>query len=635
MAQGKSVPTGTTLNNTITTVLFFSAGAELGDGQTNGGREISLAPCLRMRTRNPEEYRKMNAPPMKDDNPPDVGAIDWRQSVAQSFRSEEVRSIAKVLASLEPGATSASKTMLAWRFEDSIFTSATDFDDYRKTIQKRLNKTKKKYKKQTEEAGGDRGVDLNPDLTRERELLLEGELRSKFGSRLLYIAQNGYAAVEGTRVKDGDRKADVLQQHVNNTIMWATQLRLQLPGVAGTDSIVRQERLDMEHLNKLKGYLESRVDSIRDHVVKITDPDLFLRDSFLKIQDTMLKDKVMEVLQKALKADPDSAEFSVEQMKRLVERMNASVPIPRRNQGGDILQAAMARIEKVRAASQALYTYLGLPLAGKTTFRSVAEKCLIVVSECLNELEGDYEILVKEVDGVDANGKRIILLEDAWNNPIQLTEVDSDEAHANEDAMGEEPDTKRQKTDTTTIGKTPLIIRSRFLLTSRRKTFATLLPALKRMGAMLVRNRSATFVRLEFGSAFEMTVYFEPLLVAIRAKDDSREVLLSSGGLCWPSLYQGLRPSDGGSRDGKGSSLSVLGVTGSYESLGPIIAKKLEYASAQATYVLRRCFSDTAAGKSSHSKSEYETEILEAGAFIRFLRIARATYSPDWVDVDP
>jgi len=42
--------------------------------------------------------------------PPDSGG-NWRKSIAQSFRSEEVRSIAKVLASLEPGATSASKTM--------------------------------------------------------------------------------------------------------------------------------------------------------------------------------------------------------------------------------------------------------------------------------------------------------------------------------------------------------------------------------------------------------------------------------------------------------------------------------------------------------------------------------------------
>jgi hypothetical protein len=436
-----------------------------------------------------------------------------------------------------------------------------------------------------------------------------------------------------TREKHGDHKADVLQQHIKNVNQWAVQLGLQLPG--GTDLVGRQERIDMEHLNKLKVYLEKRVDSIRDHIVKFADPDLFLLESLLKIQDIMLRDKVIEVLQKALKADSDSADFSLEQTKHLVERMNASVPIPRRNQGGDLMQAAMTRVEKVCAASQALYTYLGLPLAGKTTFRSALEKCVSVALECLNELEVDYDNLVKQVDCVDEDGKRTILLEDAWNNPMQLTELDNDETHMIEDNMGEEPDTKRQKTDTATFEKVPIVISSRFLLTSKRKTFSTLLPALKRMGAILVRNRSSTFVRLGFGNAFEMTIYFEPLLVAIRAKGDSRDEMLSSGELCWPSLYQGLCPSKNNPRDAKDCSLSVLGVTGSFESLGPIIAKKLEYASARATYVLRRCFSETAAGKSSHAKSEYEIEILEAGAFIRFLRIARTTYSPGWEDVDP
>ena len=156
---------------------------------------------------------------MNEDNLPDAGAGDWRRSVAQSYRSEEVRSIAKVLASLEPGATSASKTMLAWRFEDSIFTSAADFDDYRKTIQKRLKKTQKHYaKKQNGGEGGGQDAVENPDLTRERELLLESELRGKFGSKLLYIAKNGDEAVRSIRIKDDDHRADILQQHIRNSI---------------------------------------------------------------------------------------------------------------------------------------------------------------------------------------------------------------------------------------------------------------------------------------------------------------------------------------------------------------------------------------------------------------------------------
>merc|ERR1712194_282570 len=171
-------------------------------------------------------------------------------------------------------------------------------------------------------------------------------------------------------------------------------------------------------------------------------------------------------------------------------------------------------------------------------------------------------------------------------------------------------------------------------------TFSSLLPAMKRKKATLVRNRS-TFVRLEFGTAFEMTIYFVPLLVTIRAMstevtDDKSSSVSLAGGLRWPSLYQGLCPSDkepiasDKSASNKNNSLKVLGVTGSYASVGPIIASKLEYASAQATYVLRRCFADATVGKSA--KSEFEIEIQEAGALIRFLQIARSTYVPGWVD---
>jgi len=198
-----------------------------------------------------------------------------------------------------------------------------------------------------------------------------------------------------------------------------------------------------------------------------------------------------------------------------------------------------------------------------------------------------------------------------------------------------------------------MVIRSRFLLAPKRKIFSSVLPALKRKRASLVRKGSAACVKLEFGKAFEMTIYFVPLLVTIRAMsgedaDDKSSTVSLGGGLRWPSLYQGLCPSDkdpttAENNNGNASSssslnnrnnLHVLGVSGSYQSIGPIIAKKLEYASAQATYVLRRCFAETTVGKSAMANTEFEVEILEAGALIRFLQLARSTYMPDWVDVE-
>ena len=583
---------------------------------------------------------------------------NWRESIAQSFRSEEVRSIAKVLASLEPGATSASKTMLAMRFEESIFKAASNLEDYRKTIQKRIKRLQKHYAKQQKaaEAEGDGSNNIkapeNAELTREKELLFEAELRDKYASRLMYIANHADTAIAHTRQKNGEHKADVLQQHVANAKQWAVHLGLELSSVEDRKSYPRQPVRDMTFLNKLSTYLETRVDNIHSHVIKMTDPDLFLQDTLSKIDNVLLKDKVSEIYRKALiEADADhSDEFNEEQMKQLMERMNVHVPIPRRNQEGDQVRAAVARIEKIRAAAQALYIYMGLPLAAKTSFRGSIDKCHHVVMECMKELEGEYNNIVKEeLDDKDEKGRRIIQLEDAWNNPLTFSELENEaeaetEPSVVEDAASgeEQQDTKRHKTENNG-GKVPMVIRSRYLLTPGRNTFSTLLPALKRKKAVLVRNGSrTTYVKLQFGNAFEMTIYFVPLLVTVRAipTDDEKLSMSSvSGGLSWPSLYQGLDHPSSNDKDStteanKSHHLNVLGVTGSYESIGPIIAKKLEYASSQATYVLRRCFAETTVGKSAMAKTEFEIEILEAGALIRFLQIARSTYIPDWVDDD-
>ncbi|KAL7530521.1 hypothetical protein ACHAWF_003411 [Thalassiosira exigua] len=577
------------------------------------------------------------------------GGGDWRESIAQSFRSGEVRSIAKVLASLEPGATSASKTMLAMRFEESIFKAASDLDDYRKTIQKRLKRLQKHYAKQQKGGGGEAGDGAaskkNEDLMREKELMFESDLRDKFGAKLLYIAAHADDAVELTRKKHGDHKADVLRQHASNAKQWAVHIGLELPeNCSGRGSFVRQEKRDMEFLLKLKNYLETRVENIRSHIVKVTDPDLFIGDALVKLDDVILKEKITDVFRKVLaESDSENSEFSVDEMSQLMKRMNAPVPIPRRNQEGDRIKASVARIEKVRAAAQALYTYMGLPVSGKTSFRGSMEKCHLVVMECLRELESEYNNLVKEIDDKDDEGKRIIQLEDAWNNPMQFTELDEvGETPSMDDANEDGPHSKRRKTEEPRPGKAPMAICSRYLLTRGRNTFSTLLPALKRKRATLFRNGSAAYVKLDFGKAFEMTIYFEPLLVAIRAlSTEALDETSSSASLvrghCWPSLYQGL--SDEKIAKGNGNvtnegndNLHLLGMVGSRATLGPIIAKKLEYASAQATYVLRRCFAETTVGKSAVAKSEFEVEILEAGALIRFLQMARSTYIPDWVD---
>eukprot|EP00804_Cyclotella_cryptica_P016021 CCRYP_004180-RB/>CCRYP_004180-RB protein AED:0.02 eAED:0.02 QI:69/-1/1/1/-1/0/1/304/586 len=586
---------------------------------------------------------------MASNNPPtNPPTNDWRSTVSQAYRSTEVRSIAATLASLEPGATTASKTMLAMRFEESIFKAASSLDDYKKCIQKRLKKLQKHYSKTGATPGGSGAADGT--ITREKERLLENELREKFGSKLIYIAEKSDLAVLVLKqTSDNPQQADALLSHALKTKEWAGYLGIPLPNDNNDDSnnvdAEKKHRppLDMGHLLKIKAQMEKFVDVIRSHISKICDPEIFLLDKLMFLeQDFMKRSSCSDIVQRAFaEHDRECPHFTVEEMQRLLDKLRSPLPAPRRNQeeGADV-RASVARIDRIRTVAQAMYIYVGLSQGDKTAFPNGLQKTFDIGRTYLNELEKEYDSLLKGMEDTDENGQRILHLEDAWNNVLRYEGGESEGASSLED-MDAEPEAKRQKVETR---RYPMVICSRVLLTPGRCVISSIVPVLKRKRATLIRNKTASYVRLEFGNAFEMNIYFVPLLVTVRAMERPKEgqlpnMVTMAGELTWPSLHQGLRPSlgsDGTSNDdGKDNKdLTVLGVTGPYSTLGHIITKKLQYASAQATHVLRRCFAETTIGKGALAKSDFEVEILEIGALVKFLQIARSTYIPDWVDDD-
>ncbi|KAL3804764.1 hypothetical protein ACHAWO_013792 [Cyclotella atomus] len=560
-----------------------------------------------------------------------AAADSWRSSIAQSYRSTEVRSIATVLAELEPGATSASKTMLAMRFEESIFKAATSLDDYKKTIEKRLKKLRKHYSKQ-QAYGGETNIELNDDLTREKEALLENELRENFGPKIMYIVDKSPLAVTVTREKSDEVKAKTLENHANKIKEYVAVL-----GLSSTQPKVHK---DLKYLTRMKEYLEKYAEIVRDHVSKVCDPEMYLCDSFAKLdQHFMLAESASDKLRMALQEyDADYAPSTPDHLTRLMDKMNEPLPIPRKSDEKGELKYALGKIEKFRTATSALYHYWNLNWGDRSSFSGCSNKCMDVALKCLIELESEYDSLVKDLEDTDENGKRIIQLEDAWNNVMTYVDNENDTSLA-EDMDEQQPEAKRQKMEDSS--KCHIMICSRVLLTPGRAIISSIIPVLKRKRAKLVRDTSSPHVILKFGKAFEMKIFFVPLLVTIRAIKDKEENSSSQQQMCttiggslrWPSLHQGLHGSPTSSSD-KPKELTVLGVTGPHTALANIAAKKLEYASSQATLVLRRCFAETIAGKGAVAKSDFEIEILEVGALVKFLLIARCTYIPDWVDDD-
>lgn len=556
---------------------------------------------------------------------------DWRASVQQSYRNSEVREISKVLAALEPGATPASKLRLASQFEASVFNTANSLENYRKTLAKRLKKLQKNYVPPVAATTTAPPTDIQSSLR---------ELRSHYAEDLLYILKHADAAVAEMKAKYGEEKAIQLRQHTDGVRVWATDLGV-LPGTEQNAKGITQEQLE-----KLKSYLDRKTENIRAHIVKLADADRFLAETLAKKETDFAElaspqpSKILaqcaqrrheHLYEKLHKTKP--LQKPNELLAEAMEKAQADVPLPTRSisqqlRGGlseaDIIRA-LKHLDKMRAAGTVCLAYMSI--ADKKT---VPPKTLVKANQIVNE--GGVvlkEILQKQRDSSPAVK---LTLEDAWMKPLVVT-TDDDVAVDTEDTA---PPSKRMR-----LSSRP-VVSSRVLLTPNRKAPSSLLSALKRKGAKLIQPPPfgiGSHLLLDF-ECFELIIYLVPLIVSIRAKEERRDngdqtaeqastevqKTIRQGQLDdenfhrWKPLHHGLTAN---------SKLEVWGASGDGRTLGYIVQERLRDASAHATHALRQCFSSAA-----KATGDFETEILEATALLEFIKLARTTYMPDWVDLD-
>eukprot|EP00804_Cyclotella_cryptica_P016047 CCRYP_004187-RA/>CCRYP_004187-RA protein AED:0.39 eAED:0.39 QI:0/-1/0/1/-1/1/1/0/243 len=195
--------------------------------------------------------------------------------------------------------------------------------------------------------------------------------------------------------------------------------------------------------------MEKFVDVIRSHISKICDPEIFLLDKLMFLeQDFMKRSSCSDIVQRAFaEHDRECPHFTVEEMQRLLEKLRSPLPAPRRNQeeGADV-RAAVARIERIRIVAQAMYIYMGMSQGDKTAFPNGLQKTFEIGRTYLNELEKEYD----SMEDTDENGRRILHLEDAWNNVLRYEGGESEGASSLED-MDADPEAKRQKVETSAI----------------------------------------------------------------------------------------------------------------------------------------------------------------------------------------
>ena len=562
---------------------------------------------------------------------------DWRKSVSQAQRSQEVRDISRVLSSLEPGSTPAQKLMLAMRFEEQFFKACSSHEEYRKKLMKRLKKLQKTYKPPptTASAAPNQNASMQANTGRSiidenirkkaEEEAVERELRELYGDKLLYIIEHANEALVAMKKRQGEKGASLLKQHIDNVAQWTVEIGAVPESFVfyGGETRKRGHPRAPNYLNTVRKFLDQTVNTIRCNIMKLIDPDGYLLEELIRIETKINGTISKELTDAVLNVDSDFHSASQQfQMKPTVERASKFVLPPRKSNELDVKNAKLSQLSKIRAAVDLISSIITV----KVDFEAkpdILQKMHGIVKEGLTFLD-------EHTDNSQLQNN-IVLLEDAWNNEMEYKEVNSPpDSGDDEDLLSIEPSAKRQKT---VPNKT--VLRSKVLLKPGRNISSSLLRELESKKARYLRPTklgAGARLQMTFGSAFEMIVFLSPLLVQIRAlpsdahtnleqKQDERN---DSNERC--GLPLGKPPCTALST----KALAVSGVKGSYSTVGCIVAKKLEYASAKATHVLRRCFADLVGSRyAKQNCSDFEIEVAETSALLKFLQTARETYSKD------
>mmetsp|Transcript_5059 Transcript_5059/g.6547 ORF Transcript_5059/g.6547 Transcript_5059/m.6547 type:complete len:620 (-) Transcript_5059:111-1970(-) len=603
----------------------------------------------------------------------------WQSSVSQKQRNDMISSIATELANLEPSATMQSKLGLASKLESTIFAKAKDINDYHKTVAKRLKKVRKVYSTNAAPISN-----VDPEKRKQEEIIQKKQnLRMQCGDNLKIIVENG---------KNAAIMMNKLETHIDKAILDGVEIGV-IPiekaisvktGTRGnplapphrTIDETLHYLIDLEKDNKL----EKSTRTVREWVLKCAKENLFFGEkidhmvrNILLNTDVDNSDVFFRGMKNAMEeAGLDVATMStpdiIERIKQNQEKIRKTVPIERNKE--DEKTNSLIYLDKVRAASEVCLLYCSLPPEEKNAkfeYATCAKTANDVVFDSLERLQEIYKENNQKSGEDSSQEQSNICLEDAWNKVLEYDKDLEENIVSSEDVgvLGIDEDTRapdKKKLRISSLSSTgsskkgkPLSIRSKILLVGGRKPPSNLLDALKRKQAILSRGTGAYSplnIRLEFGESFEMTIYFAPLLVSIRAlvkgtgtKDEKegdiekfRKRVIHGGFEAWKSPLHGLhsRTSTKMERSRQRQQVTqqqyqVMGFSGDFNMVGPLIAKRLEYASAQATKCLRRCFADLA---SKPNSSDFETEIMEGNALLKFLNLARHTYCPNWVDAD-
>ncbi len=434
------------------------------------------------------------------------------------------------------------------------------------------------------------------------------------------------------------------------------------------DPVVIPRRTPEEHLryfDSLPLDLPKRIENIRGYVLKATKADLFFaeklehmeKDVIIKLDSPAYQIFLKQITQALREASIETAipvssledikpdqDTTVEGLKQLLEKMKASIP-PARNKVEE-KEAQLVHLNRVRSGCQFYANYMSLspnnPNA-KLQLAGSMRKVHVIVNDSINFLRQTYTEDRSRAEMPET------LLEDAWNKILDYDKAKEQDS----DAMVSNADNPIEQNSSNLSKKKAIVTKAQVLFT-KKKPHPSLMESLqKKHNVKVCTEGETTYLTIRYGNAFEMSIHFCPLLVRIRALPDKEEEfkfkptsfrskIVDCNLHAWnPSSYAlktvPLAPAEskvasvpgGKKRNASGKfirtkqTVSVMGVSADVALLGPIVEKRMDFASASATRCLRRIFADNV----KNSKSDFEIEISEGNAILKFLKISKSAYT--------
>jgi hypothetical protein len=331
---------------------------------------------------------------------------------------------------------------------------------------------------------------------------------------------------------------------------------------------------------------------------------------------------------------------AVQQVLERLHKIQNIIPLAGSRDTGDHAKAILAYIDRIRDICQ-IYL-LGVTLDPQDADKSGLAGSFRKSHDAFNEAKKFLKTYYEEDSMSEVSEGLNIRLEDAWH---KIMEYDKD--YTTDVAL----DGMKSQNESQPIPKhhRPLMLKTKVLFAPNRPIPSNLIDALKQKGVEMIHNDQSTYLVMKFDTAFEMYIYFSPLLVAIRAipsatteekyefmnKEDhfvglSSPWKLPDHGVSMMSVikqhgYSSRKRNIGGKMKDQ-SDISPLqgagGISGDLVTVSELVSRRLQYASSQATRCLRRCFAD----KVKSATSDFDTEISEGMAVMKFVSLARATF---------